>query len=81
VLPVGLKAYWSRNMSGGKDGKIHLRTMIFSVSLLMSGVTDIGRKSENPVGLGTLGTGVTKKITRVLNKEVCLDSITIVEWE
>jgi len=60
VLPVGLKACWSRYMSGGIDNKIHLRTMIFSVSLLMSGVTDIGRKSEKPVGLGTLGTSVTK---------------------
>ena len=28
----------------------------------MRGVTDIGRKSESPVGLGTLGTGVTKAV-------------------
>ena len=64
MLPVGLKAYWSRNISGGKDGKIHLRTMIFSVSLLTRGVKDIGRKSESPVGLGTLGTGVTKAFSQ-----------------
>jgi len=51
-------------MSGGTDGNIHLRKMIFSVSLLMSGVTDIGRKSEKPVGLGTLGTGVTKAFSQ-----------------
>jgi len=36
------------------------RTIIFSASRLRWGVTDIGLKSEKPVGLLTLGTGVTK---------------------
>jgi len=30
----------------------------------MSGVTDIGQKSGNPIGLGTLGTGVTKAFSQ-----------------
>jgi len=47
-------------MSGGTDGNIHLGTMVFSVSLLMSGVAEI----RKPVGLGTLGTGVTKAFSQ-----------------
>ena len=64
VLPVGLKANWSLNMSDGITGKIQRLTISFSVSLLRRGVTDIGRKSEKLAGLDTLGTGVTSALSQ-----------------
>ena len=61
VEPVGLKANWSLKVrvSGGvmNDGYRNWRTTIFSMTLVRTGVTDIGRKSAWPEGAGTFGIG------------------------
>ena len=41
-LPVGLKAYWSRNNDGERAGLSQSVTTILSANLLNKGVNDIG---------------------------------------
>ena len=54
-----ITANWSTISSLGIAGRNQRVTISFSATRDIIGVTDIGRKSENCWGCGTLGTGVT----------------------
>ena len=61
VEPVGLNAYWFLKDSGAggsrRAGYMYMRTRSFSRVRERTGVIDIGRKSAQVMGLGTLGIG------------------------
>lgn len=60
--PLGRNAYWSVNDKvGGGDRNVGYRkcvTTILSMIRVRTGVMEIGRKSECPVGDGTFGIGL-----------------------
>jgi len=72
-------------LSTGIAGCNERRTITFSAILLRCGVTEIGQKSEKPIGADTLGTGVTNALSHITpittnfacrertNKYVCND--------
>ena len=53
----------------GMEGNNQRRTKIFSAILIRWGVTEMGRKSDMPVGLGTFGTGVTRALSQGLGTQ------------
>jgi len=53
----------------GMQGNNQRRTKISSAILLRWGVTEMGRKSDMPVGFGTFGTGVTTALSQGLGTQ------------